>query len=158
MDVRRGEIFYIMRSPCVGSEQEAGRPAVIVSNNKNNMYAGTAEVVYLTTQPKKEMPTHVKLNASGKGSTALCEQIHTIASERIGEYYGTCTDEEMKAIDEALSISIGIERTVTADESTIDLAGRMDNLKAEYERLKMENQIISRMYNNLIDKLVGGKA
>lgn len=58
-DVKRGEIYYISRGGYnTGSEQQADRPGVIVSNNKNNKNSQTLEVVYLTTQPKNELPTH----------------------------------------------------------------------------------------------------
>jgi hypothetical protein len=32
-------------------------------------------------------------------STVLCEQIHTVAVERIGKYIGVCTAQEMQNID-----------------------------------------------------------
>lgn len=54
-DVKRGEIYYISRGGYnTGSEQQADRPGVIVSNDKNNKNSQTLEVVYLTTQPKNE--------------------------------------------------------------------------------------------------------
>lgn len=49
MDIKRGDIWYIESGYSVGSEQRAGRPAIVVSNNRNNQYSGTVEVVYLTT-------------------------------------------------------------------------------------------------------------
>ena len=108
--VKRGEIFYIERSYTqVGSEQSDGRPAIIVSNDINNANSYTAEVVYLTTQPKNDLPTHVEIRSAKKQSTALCEQVTTVAAERIGDYIGTCSDSEMKAIDTALCISLGID-------------------------------------------------
>ena len=99
-DVKRGEIYYISRGGYnTGSEQQADRPGVIVSNDKNNKNSQTLEVVYLTTQPKNELPTHC---------TILCEQIHTVAVERIGKYIGVCTAQEMQKIDIGLMISIGL--------------------------------------------------
>lgn len=80
--VKRGEIFYIERSyGQTGSEQVDGRPAIIVSNDENNRYSGTVEVVYLTTQPKNDLPTHVEIRSSKKPSTALCEQVNSVAVE-----------------------------------------------------------------------------
>ena len=59
-DIRRGEIFYIARGGATnGSEQFADRPAVVVSNDENNKHSGVIEVVYMTTQPKTDLPTHV---------------------------------------------------------------------------------------------------
>lgn len=108
-DVKRGEIYYISRGGYnTGSEQQADRPGVIVSNDKNNKNSQTLEVVYLTTQPKNELPTHCAIRSTGRVSTVLCEQIHTVAVERIGKYIGVCTAQEMQNIDIGLMISIGL--------------------------------------------------
>lgn len=108
-DVKRGEIYYISRGGYnIGSEQQADRPGVIVSNDKNNKNSQTLEVVYLTTQPKNELPTHCTIRSTGRVSTVLCEQIHTVAVERIGKYIGVCTAQEMQNIDIGLMISIGL--------------------------------------------------
>lgn len=82
-DVKRGEIYYISRGGYnTGSEQQADRPGVIVSNDKNNKNSQTLEVVYLTTQPKNELPTHCTIRSTGRVSTVLCEQIHTVSVGR----------------------------------------------------------------------------
>lgn len=81
---------------------------MIVSNDKNNKNSQTLEVVYLTTQPKNELPTHCTIRSTGRVSTVLCEQIHTVAVERIGKYIGVCTAQEMQNIDIGLMISIGL--------------------------------------------------
>lgn len=52
--MKRGEIYYIESTYReTGSEQRGGRPAVIVSNDKNNENSEVVEVVYMTTKPKK---------------------------------------------------------------------------------------------------------
>lgn len=91
-DIRRGEIFYIARGGATnGSEQFADRPAVVVSNDENNKHSGVIEVVYMTTQPKTDLPTHVTVRSTGRLSTVLCEQV---------------SEQEMKNIDIALMISL----------------------------------------------------
>lgn len=110
MNIYKGDIFYIeKRNDTIGNEQQAGRPAIIVSNNTGNTFSNLVEVVYLTTQEKNPLPTHVEVMCHVP-STALCETIYTISKERLGGYIRTCTDEEMEAIDNALMISLGIER------------------------------------------------
>ncbi len=116
--IRRGEIFYINPSAVCSTEYEQkGRPAIIVSNNKCNTFSNRVEVVYLTTQEKTDLPTHVTIRSSSKLSTALCEQIHTVMNDRIGEYVGICTDEEMYAVDKALCVSLGIDFTEQMDNT-----------------------------------------
>ena len=71
MNINRGDIWYIGNGyPAVGSEQRPGRPAVVVSNQRNNQYGEVVEVVYLTTAPKRDLPTHVTIRSSGRVSTA----------------------------------------------------------------------------------------
>ena len=56
-DIKRGEMFYISRGGVSysGSEQHSDRPAVVVSNDKNNENSNVVEVVYMTTQPKTDL-------------------------------------------------------------------------------------------------------
>lgn len=104
----RGELYYVEPYQTTGSEQRAGRPAIIVSNDMNNNYSGTVEVVYLTTQPKADLPTHVTIRSTGRLSTALCEQITSVSKDRLGERIGELTGDEMQRIDIALAVSLAI--------------------------------------------------
>ena len=107
--MKRGEIYYIARRDAIGAETMKARPGVIVSNDALNATSEVVEVVYLTTQPKKEAPTHVIIEATGCTSTAICEHIDHVSTLLIGDYCGTCSAEEMRAINAALVQSLGIE-------------------------------------------------
>ena len=106
--MKRGEVYFVAHRQTVGSEMAKGRPAIIVSNNILNATSSVVEVVFLTTKPKKEMPTHVIINATGVPSIACCEQISTVSMLLIGSYCGRCTEEEMHDIDCALMKSLGL--------------------------------------------------
>ena len=109
-EIRRGEIFYIARGGAsCGSEQYADRPAVVVSNDENNKHSGIIEVAYLTTQPKTELPTHVTIRSTGRVSTVLCEQVTSVSVERVNNYIGQVSEQEMKNIDIALMISLQLD-------------------------------------------------
>lgn len=109
-DIRRGDIFYIDRyGDTDGSVQNNGRPAIIVSNDRNNTTSTTFEAVYLTTAPKKDLPTHVTIRSAYKPSTALCEQIISVSINRIGNYIGHCTEDEIRALGIALCVSLDID-------------------------------------------------
>lgn len=84
------------------------RPGIIVSNDVGNKHAPIVEVVYLTSREKKLMPTHVRIKSSPIPSIALCEQIETVYKKRIGKYLAKATMDEMKQIDKALAVSIGL--------------------------------------------------
>ncbi len=64
----------------------------------------------LTSQKKKNLPTHVELpDFAGltKNSTVCLEQIKTIDKSRLEEYRGNVGMETMKEIEKAIAISLG---------------------------------------------------
>lgn len=135
---KRGEIYYITPSEnteSVGSEQcNHDRPAIIVSNNTGNKFSPVVEVVYLTTKPKRNLPTHVDIYTTTKPSTALCEQICTVSKLRLRKYINECTEQEMNDIDMALLISLGISST----KGTTKYMEKWFKLTQEYEDTKDE--------------------
>lgn len=152
MEIYKGDIFYVeKRNDTINSEQQAGRPAIIVSNNKGNEFSSNVEVVYLTSQEKTPLPTHVRVMCSVP-SIALCETIYTISKERLGGYIRTCTDAEMAAIDEALMISLGIEREpqpFTEQECEIDTLKR--TIEDKDERIAELGEVIEKLEGKLQD-------
>ena len=127
---KRGEIYYIYQSGSKqGSEQVAGRPAIIVSNNKGNEFSPVVEVVFLTTKEKNQIPTHVEILSCKRPSIALCEQIDTISKSRIGKYNGKCTDEEMHKIDKAICVSVGIEQKDNGYDSFLKFIDALSELR-----------------------------
>ena len=110
MNIQRGDIYYVERFGIqVGCEQQPGRPAVVVSCEENNRHSLTVEIVYMTTRHKADLPTHVLIHSAPQESTVLCEQITTVSVERLGDYIGRCTKDEMFQIDVALLASLGIK-------------------------------------------------
>lgn len=149
----RGEIYYIDKNPyrpTYGSMQETGRPAIIVSNNMNNAHALTYEVVYLTTQPKKDLPTHCTIHSTKVTSTALCEQITTISNEQLKDYYCKCTEDEMRMVDACMAISLALDfgneapkkEPVEEPEEETEGYDYEDDNEDEYEEITcLENEI-----------------
>ena len=165
LDIHRGEIYYIIRSDTVGSEMETGRPAVVVSNDYINQNSNVIEVCYLTTQPKKELPTHVVTAVTGRTSTILCEQISNVDIARVGKYITTCTPKEMKAVDKALANSLAIEHLVPEDNTEDERVDYMEEDAANMEdsafvlllRAEAERDTYRSLYESLLTKLTGGK-
>lgn len=110
-------MVHRQRLPCRWQRAATGRPAVVVSNQQNNRYGEVVEVIYLTTAPKRDLPTHVTIRSSGRVSTALCEQISTVSVERLGSYCGHVSDSELTAIENAMLISLGIQLAPVSEES-----------------------------------------
>lgn len=146
--VYRGEIWFVeYRGGIKGSEQDSGRPAIIVSNDKGNEFSNTVEIVYLTSADKKPLPTHVDVMCRVP-STALCEQIHSVSKERLMNYTRTLTKEEMQAIDRALMISLGLTEVAGMTEIVSDCPAECyeekEALQNQIRKLETENQILKR--------------
>lgn len=154
-NIKRGDIFYIEYfENTVGSEQRPGRPAIIVSNDRNNQTSATVEIVYLTTQPKMDMPTHVDVNGTGKTSTAICEQVTTISVERLGDYCGACTLDEMKRLDRALLHSLGITPAAVTECDPEQEKQAVSEIERECIATKAKLDTMEAMYANLLQRFL----
>lgn len=113
--LKRGDIYYAdlgKAGSSRGSEQRGRRPVLVIQNDIGNRYAPTTIVAVLTTKWKRNLPTHVRLNEfSGlhRASTICLEQIRTIDKKRLEDYRGNIGVEAMKAVENALSISLGAD-------------------------------------------------
>ena len=153
MEIKRGDIWYVESSyAAVGSEQRPGRPAIVVSNDKNNQHSSTVEMVYLTTQPKHDLPTHVTIRSTNRVSTAICEQITTVAVERIGSYCGQASDEEMAAIDRAMLVSLGIQYGDAAEE--IKETPHVPDFDSRLAEAEAKCKVLQELYDSLLNKLI----
>lgn len=112
--IKRGDIYYADLSPVVGSEQGGVRPVLIVQNNVGNKYSPTVIAAAITSQINKaKMPTHIELEAKNYGltkdSVILMEQIRTIDKKRLKEKMGTLDPDHISRVNNALSVSFGLE-------------------------------------------------
>lgn len=152
-EVYRGDIFYVKMSNRMYDTGvlDAGRPAVVVSNNQGNYHSGYVQVVYLTTKEKKPLPTHVPIICRVP-STAMCEQVQTVSKDRLIEYVRTCTEKEMKQIDEALMISLGLEDEVTCNEYDRRIEEENKKLKENLKQAQDANRVLMQEVNDLCEK------
>lgn len=166
--IKRGEIYFIKSTyQEEGSEQYGDRPAVIVSNDLNNLHSQTVEIVYMTTKPKKDLPTHVLTRSAQYPSTILCEQIYSVGKQRMGNLIGTLTSNELQNVDRALAISLGIDFdcikiTKEPDEKEIkallqENAGNMQLMPmpddSRIVKLETERNVYKQLYNELLEKI-----
>ena len=111
--VKRGDIYYADLSPVVGSEQGGLRPVLIVQNDVGNKYSPTVIAAAITSKlGKTRLPTHIDVYAEKVGlqrdSVVLLEQIRTIDKRRLKEKMGHLDDHMMQAVDEAITVSFGL--------------------------------------------------
>lgn len=123
MNIKRGDIYYADLSPVVGSEQGGVRPVLIVQNDVGNRFSPTVIAAAITSQrAKANLPTHIMLNAQDTGlardSIVLLEQIRTIDKHRLKERMGCLDETAMTQVDQALSISFGLDTEIQMREAT----------------------------------------
>ena len=161
--IRRGDIFYVHKFGIqVGSEEHTGRPGVVVPCDEGNRYSETVQVAFCTTQPKSNLPTHVEILSTGRASTVMCEQINTVSLERLGNYIGRCTAEEMRDIDIAVATALGLKKypglieRLKEREQQVEkreaVVGKETDTKAALElaTVKAERDTYRRLYEDLI--------
>lgn len=109
----RGELYFADLGTGIGSEQKGYRPVVIIQNDIGNRHSPTTIVAAISTQikTKAKLPTHYNLqpgNGLVQSSMVMLEQIRTIDKTRLVQYIGKLSDEEIKGLNHALAISIGL--------------------------------------------------
>lgn len=162
MNIYRGDIYYIesgkyYKTESVGME---ARPAVIVSNDKCNMHSDNVNIVWLTTSDNRpDLPCHVPILCKVP-STAMCEHITTVSMNRVGAFIRACTEDEMRQIDKALMIQMGIEvrgKTVKEFEALeaegINAKKALDWSETERAKLTVELEKRNAAYEELVMKL-----
>ena len=114
MVVKRGDIFYADLSPVIGSEQGGIRPVLVVQNDVGNKYSPTVIAAAITSKINKaKLPTHIEIDAKEYGlsrdSVILLEQVRTIDKQRLREKIGRLDDLQMEKVNDAITISFGLE-------------------------------------------------
>ena len=114
MGIKNGDLYFADLSPVTGSEQGGIRPVLVVQNDVGNKFSPTIIVAAITSRRNKaDLPTHVEIEADGNGlsknSVVLLEQLRTIDKRRLRERIGTIDKTRLPEVDEALSVSLGIE-------------------------------------------------
>jgi len=107
---RRGEIYWVALDPAVGTEIKKTRPAVVVSNDSCNTHGSRIVVLPVTSNVDSLYPGEALIRIKGQPGRALGDQIRSLDKIRLQSRIGSLTTEEMAAVDEALLITLGIDR------------------------------------------------
>ncbi len=113
MKIFRGDVVWARLKPVQGSEQGGIRPVVIIQNDDSNEYSPTTIIAPFTSKIYvREFMTNVFVDKMKSGlekdSTIMFNQIRTIDKSRIIKKIGSLNFETMKKVDEAISISLGL--------------------------------------------------
>ena len=109
----RGDIYYDNMEPNVGSEQVGERPVVVLQNAAGNKQSPTHIIATLTSRvdKKRQLPAHVVLDHNPGlkvPSIVQRERIFTVDKRRVQRFAGQTSEEEMKQIEAAIKISLGM--------------------------------------------------
>ncbi|HLG60606.1 MAG TPA: type II toxin-antitoxin system PemK/MazF family toxin [Ktedonosporobacter sp.] len=111
---RRGEIWDVNWSPGRGAEQQGTRPALIIQNDRgNSSISYPLTVVASMSRTERELSLHVRISPTEENgltdyTDVKCEQIMTIEKSRLLRRRGMITSEELRQVDNALRLSLGI--------------------------------------------------
>lgn len=106
-DLKKGDIYLAYLGNNIGSEQSGNRPVIIIQNDVGNRFSPTTIIASITTANSNLLPTHVYINGCGLNfkSVIMLEQIRTIDKCRLISKLGECSEEKIKEINKAISIS-----------------------------------------------------
>lgn len=111
-NIKRGQIYLAELGNRKGSIQAGTRPVVIVSNDLNNRFSPTVNVLPITSKVKTNIPVHVEIGLQEgleQSSTILTEQVLTINKTQLLNFIGLCNSYKIREIDEAILLQNGID-------------------------------------------------
>jgi len=110
--IKRGEIYWVSLDPAIGAEITKRRPALVVSNDVNNLHAQTVTVLPLTTTVEKVYPFEVLLKPGIYGNREAgkvkANQIRTVDKRRLGDLVGMLPDTIMTKVEEAVRLHLAL--------------------------------------------------
>ena len=112
-EISRGDIYYADPGQSSGPSKGGIRPVLILQNNVGNRHAPQCRSPHHQQDGKTAAAwPHVCLNRQANGlscgSVILLEQLRTIDKSRLRERVGALDTSEMKQIDWALGVSVGL--------------------------------------------------
>ncbi len=111
---KRGEIWLLDWSPSRGSEQSGFRPALIIQTDAANRNPGYPNTIILAISTKgKSVPFHVTIPPDQKNgltevSYIKCEQVLTVAKERLVKKLGAVDEKTIGQVAQAVRLVLEI--------------------------------------------------
>lgn len=112
---KRGEIWLLDWSPSRGSEQAGFRPALVVQTDAANANPGYPNTIVVAISTKgKPVPFHVAVkpgrgNGLSEPSFVKCEQVLTVAKERLVRRLGAVSEELLGQVGRAVKLVMELE-------------------------------------------------
>jgi len=109
MKPRRGEVWWIVFDPRVGSEVQKTRPAVVVSNDSSNRHLDRFQVVPLTSNVNRVYTGEVLVQIKKETGKVMGNQITTASQHRFHKKLAVLNTTDLKKVEAALKIQLGLD-------------------------------------------------
>lgn len=114
---KRGQIWWYRSGGSNDGDtynQGKSRPVILISNDLANTHSNCLLAIPVTTQIKKDMPTHTEFRMNGNNCTALAENLMSVNAYKLTEYIGSVDDELLEKLQNNLMVALGLN-TVSFD-------------------------------------------
>ncbi len=102
----RGDVHAITLSRRKGHVQRGPRYAVIVQGDA--LLALSTIVICPTSRSALPASFHPGIDLNGEPTSVMCEMAGSVDASRLGDHVGHLTAEEMAAVDDALTLVLGL--------------------------------------------------
>ena len=110
--IKRGQIYMAELGSGKGSVQGGSRPVIVISNQLNNKFAPTVNVLPITSKTKNSIPVHVDIGIESglqTESVILVEQAIVINKSQITKYIDECSKDKMISIAKAIVLQMSLD-------------------------------------------------
>ncbi|AHH22345.1 PemK-like protein [Nocardia nova SH22a] len=102
----RGAIYEIRALPGArGHEQRGNRYCVVIQSDR---FASSTVIVALTSTGAGPAIYRPEIEFDGTSTRILTDQIFTVTPERLGEFKGSLSGQELSELDRALMLKLGL--------------------------------------------------
>ena len=149
-EILRGEVYWVSVDDSIGSEQQTGRPALVIGTRGASEMHDSYIVAFMTSRGYGS-PYTPAVFVNGTKSRVICNQLRTLDRSRFTKYLGTLTAEEMSRVSGALACAIGVK---APSKTVVEELEPKNNDNEELVNLRTEVTMWKQMYKKVLDQLV----
>jgi mRNA interferase MazF len=103
---KRGEVWWALLDPTVGTEVGKIRPVIIVSNDSSNLKLSRVQMVPITSNVSKVYVSETIIIVAGKASKAMGDQVRTISKELLRKRLAKLSNDDMAKVENILRLQL----------------------------------------------------
>ena len=111
--IKRGQVFLVNFDPTVGAEARKTRPALVVSNDINNVYSPIISISPITSNITRVYSFEVEIPSATAGlkarSKVMVNQTRAVDKARLVKTMGHLSEEIMTHVNRALMLHYDLE-------------------------------------------------